>query len=168
MKKNPSLPPADRKRRIFLVDDHPLLRGGLRTLLDAESDLEVCGEAESARKAVDSIKATSPDLAILDISLPGASGIELVKNLGARFPSLRILVLSMHDETLYAERALRAGAKGYLMKQAPTDDLLIAVRRVLANEVYLSQPLSSQLPSALVSKKSKPGALSRQAPRSGN
>jgi len=147
------------KRRIFLIDDHPVLRDGLRRLLDAESDLEVCGEAESARKAFDSIKATSPALAIIDISLPGVSGIELVKGLKARFPTLQILMLSMHDEVLYAERALRAGAKGYVMKQAPTEHLLAAVRRVLTGEIYVSEALSAQLLGNLVKKKTQPGPL---------
>jgi DNA-binding NarL/FixJ family response regulator len=86
------------KRKIFLVDDHPVLRDGLRRLLEAEPDLQVCGEAENARKAVDRIEATTPELAIIDISLPGPSGIELLKNLKVRFPELRMLVVSMHDE----------------------------------------------------------------------
>jgi len=148
--------PTESKRRIFLVDDHPVLRDGLRRLLEAESDLQVCGEADSARKAFDRIEVTSPELVIVDISLPGPSGIELIKGLKARLPNLRILVLSMHDEALYAERALRAGAKGYVMKQAPTEYLLTAVRRVLKNEIYLSQSLSSQFLGAFVSQKSIP------------
>jgi DNA-binding NarL/FixJ family response regulator len=151
--------PAESKRRVFLVDDHPVLRDGLRRLLEAEPDLRVCGEAESARKAFDRIETTSPELAIVDISLPGPSGIELIKGLKARFPALRMLVLSMHDEALYAERALRAGAKGYVMKQAPTEYLLTAVRRVLKDEIYLSQPLSTQLLGAFVSQKSSPGLI---------
>jgi len=150
---------VESKRRIFLVDDHPVLRDGLKRLLEAEPDLHVCGEAESARKAFDKIDATSPELVIVDISLPGTSGIELIKGLKARFPALRMLVLSMHDEALYAERVLRAGAKGYVMKQAPTEYLLTAVRRVLKDEIYLSQPLSSQLLGSLVSQKSKPGSI---------
>jgi DNA-binding NarL/FixJ family response regulator len=151
--------PTESKRRIFLVDDHPVLRDGLRRLLEAESDLQVCGEADSARKAFDRIEVTSPELVIVDISLPGPSGIELIKGLKARLPNLRILVLSMHDEALYAERALRAGAKGYVMKQAPTEYLLTAVRRVLKNEIYLSQSLSSQFLGAFVSQKSIPGPI---------
>jgi len=147
------------KRRIFLVDDHPVLRDGLRRLLEAESDLQVCGEAESSRKAMDRIEAASPELVIIDISLPGPSGIELIKGLKARFPALRMLVLSMHDESLYAERALRAGASGYAMKQAPTEYLLTAVRRVLKDEIYLSQPLSSQLLKSLASQNNKPGSV---------
>ena len=150
---------TEAKRRIFLVDDHPVLRDGLRRLLEAESDLQVCGEAESARKAYDRIEAMSPELAIIDISLPGPSGIELIKGLKSRFPALRMLVLSMHDEALYAERALRAGAMGYVMKQVPTEYLLTAVRRVLKDEIYLSQSLSSQFLGSLVSQKSKVGSI---------
>ena len=151
--------PAESKRRIFLVDDHPVLRDGLRCLLDSEPDLQVCGEAESARTAYDSIQATSPELAIVDISMPGPSGIELIKGLRMRFPKLPILMLSMHDEVLYAERALRAGAKGYVMKQAPTEQLLTAVRRVLRNDVYLSQPLSSRFLGAFLSQKAIQGPI---------
>jgi len=151
--------PVEEKRRIFLIDDHAVLRDGLRRLLEAESDFCICGEAENSRKAFDRIEAASPELAIVDISLPGPSGIELIKGLKARFPALRVLVLSMHDESLYAERALRAGAKGYVMKQTPTEYLLTAVRRVLKDEIYLSQPLSSQLLGALVCQKSKPGPI---------
>ena len=147
------------KRRIFLVDDHPVLRDGLRRLLETEPDLEVCGEAENARKAFDRIGTSSPELAIVDISMPGPSGIELIKGLKARFPELRMLVLSMHDESLYAERALRAGAKGYIMKQAPTENLLAAVRRVLKDEIYLSEPLSSQILGSLVTQKNRPKPL---------
>ncbi len=150
---------AGSKRQIFLVDDHPVLRDGLRRLLDAEPDLQVCGEAENARKAYEGIKAASPELALVDISLPGPSGIELIKGLKARFPALRLLMLSMHDEVLYAERALRAGAKGYVMKQAPTDQLLTAIRRVLKGEIYLSQSVSGQLLGAFVSQKPSPGPL---------
>jgi len=149
--------PAETKRRIFLVDDHPVLRDGLRRLLEAETDLQVCGEAENARKAFDRIEATTPELAIVDISMPGPSGLELIKGLRARFPKLRMLVLSMHDEGLYAERALRAGARGYVMKQAPTEYLLTAVRRVLRDESYVSSPISSQFLGAFISEPNQPG-----------
>ena len=159
MTAKPKSVPAPAKRKIFLVDDHPVLRDGLRRLLEAEPDLQVCGEAESARKAVDRIEATTPELAIIDISLPGPSGIELLKTLKVRFPALRMLVVSMHDEALYAERALRAGAKGYVMKQAPTEQLLTAIRRVLKDEIYLSQALSSHLLGTFVSQKSTSGPI---------
>ena len=141
------------KRRVFLVDDHTILRDGLRRLLEAESDLCVCGEAENAKKACERIAATSPEIAIVDISLPGSDGIELIKDLRVRFPTVKLLMLSMHDEALYAERALRAGAMGYIMKQAPTELLLTAVRSVLNNQRYLSQSMASQFVDAFVSQR---------------
>jgi DNA-binding NarL/FixJ family response regulator len=147
------------RKRIFLVDDHPVLRDGLRRLLEAEPDLMVCGEAETARKTYETVQAATPDLAIVDISLTGPSGIELVKGLKSRFPKLRMLMLSMHDEVLYAERALRAGARGYVMKQAPTEQLLAAVRRELKDEIYLTDTLSSRLLGAFVSQKAAPGPI---------
>jgi DNA-binding NarL/FixJ family response regulator len=159
MKTKPNAESTDGKRRIFLVDDHPVLRDGLRRLLEAEPDLQICGEAENARKVFDKIDTANPELAIVDISLPGPSGLEIIKSLKARFPDLRILVLSMHDEALYAERSLRAGAKGYVMKQAPTEYLLTAVRRVLKDEIYLSQALSTQLLGMFVTQKATPGSV---------
>ena len=150
---------TDNKNRIFLVDDHPILRDGLRCLLEAEPGWEVCGEAETARKAYDRIEALSPELAIIDLALPGPSGIELIKGLKARFPSLRMMVLSMHDEALYAERALRAGASGYVMKGAPTECLLTAIRHVLKGEIYLSPALSSQLLGSIISQKFQAGPI---------
>jgi DNA-binding NarL/FixJ family response regulator len=149
----------DGKRRVFLIDDHPVLRDGLRRLLESESDLLVCGEAENAKKALERIPASSAEVAIVDISLPGMDGIELIKSLKARFPALRLLMLSMHDETLYAERALRAGAKGYVMKQSPTENLLLAIRRVLNNEIYLSDSLTTHLLGAMVSQRTQPGSV---------
>ena len=104
----------DSKAKVLLVDDHPIVRQGLAQLLNGEPDFMVCGEADSARKAMAHIAELKPDLAIVDITLQGTNGIELIKNIGAQWPELPILVLSMHDESLYAERALRAGAKGYV------------------------------------------------------
>ncbi len=150
---------ADAKRRIFLIDDHPVLRDGLRRLLEGEPDFLVCGEAENARRAMEKIAASSPEIAIVDISLPGPNGIELIKGLKSRFPEVRLLMLSMHDENLYAERALRAGAKGYVMKQAPTDQLLKAIRRVLGGEIYLSETIAAQLLGSLVSQRLPPGPI---------
>jgi DNA-binding NarL/FixJ family response regulator len=126
---------------------------GLRRLLEAESDLCVCGEAENSKKACERIAEVSPELAIVDISLPGSDGIELIKDLRVRFPEVKLLMLSMHDEALYAERALRAGAMGYIMKQAPTEHLLTAVRTVLNNERYLSQSMASKFVEAFVAQK---------------
>ncbi len=144
------------RKGIFLIDDHAILRDGLRRLLEAESDLIVCGESECGRKAGARIKATRPDLVIVDISLPGMNGIELIKRLRDQFPDLPLLVLSMHDENLYAERALRAGAKGYVMKQAPTEQLLAAVRQVLNSGIHVSEALSSHFLHSFVSAKTAP------------
>src|SRR5580658_2698423 len=107
--------------RVLIVDDHPLLRKGVSQLIDQEKDLMVVGEAEDAQKAITAIETTKPDVALIDITLSGASGIELLKNVKVRFPKLKMLVLSMHDESVYAHRALRAGASGYIMKQEGTE-----------------------------------------------
>src|SRR6266446_5162499 len=128
-----------RKSRIFLVDDHPLVREGLANLINHQDDLMVCGEAEDGAEALSGIGAVRPDVALIDISLKNESGLELVKNLEARFPLVALIVLSMHDEALYAERALRAGARGYVMKRETTKSVLTAIRRVLEGSVYISQ-----------------------------
>src|SRR5258706_3234287 len=112
-KRNGALPQA---KRIVIVDDHPLFRKGLEQLINSENSFAICGEAGNAAEAMEVIRKLNPDLAIVDLSLPGANGIELIKNIRAEFPSLPVLVLSMHDESLYALRALRAGADGYVMK----------------------------------------------------
>ncbi len=129
---------GERKYRIFLVDDHPLVREGLSNLINQQDDLTVCGEAEDAAQALAGIGVKHPDLALIDISLKTASGLELVKDLGVHFPAVALVVLSMHDELLYAERALRAGARGYVMKRETTKDVLTAMRRVLQGDVYVS------------------------------
>lgn len=149
------LSPA-KKHRIFLLDDHSIFRAGLRCLLEAEPDLAVCGEAESGEQAFSRIDKAHPDLVMIDLSLPGSSGIELIKNFRSRYPDLHMLVLSMHDESLYAERVLRAGAKGYVMKQESADQLIAAVRRVLRNEVHLSPSVCSRVLEGMVTKKFKP------------
>ena len=128
-----------KKSRVFIVDDHPLVREGLSNLINQEEDLIVCGEAEDAAQALAGIGVKKPDLALIDISLKTASGLELVKDLGVHFPNVALVVLSMHDELLYAERALRAGAKGYVMKRETTKDVLTAIRRVLQGDVYVSE-----------------------------
>jgi len=127
------------QRRIFLVDDHPLVREGLANLINQQSDLMICGQAEDAAQALAGIGATRAELALIDISLKTASGLELVKDLKVHFPSVFLIVLSMHDEMLYAERALRAGARGYVMKRETTKDVLTAIRRVLQGDVYVSE-----------------------------
>src|ERR1700720_2343384 len=128
-----------RKRRVFLVDDHPLVREGLANLINHQDDLTVCGAAEDSGEATTAIEKTKPDVALIDISLKNESGLELVKNLESKFPLVALIVLSMHDEALYAERALRAGARGYVMKRETTKSVLTAIRRVVKGDVYVSE-----------------------------
>lgn len=135
---------------VFIVDDHPIVRQGLLQLINKEPDLVVCGEAESAQEAMSAIEKCHPEVVIVDISLGGTSGIELIKNIKIRFPRLLILVHSFHDETIYAERLLRAGASGYIMKQEATEHVLSAIRRVLAGEIYLSARMGAKMMQQLV------------------
>lgn len=135
----------DSIKRIFIIDDHPLIRRGLRQLFVAEAKLTVCGEAASIAEAISGIKNCSPDLVIVDISLPDGSGLDLIKRLHVINPNLLMLVSSMHDERLLAERALRAGARGYVNKQEAPEYLIDAVNRVLSGRVYLSESLAEQL-----------------------
>jgi len=130
------------KTKIFLVDDHPLVREWLTHLIHQQPDLVVCGEAEDAPHALQAISATGPAVAIVDITLKSGSGIELIKNLKLTQPGLAIIVLSMHDERLYAERALRAGARGYIMKRETAKKVIIAIRQVLAGKIYMSDSLA--------------------------
>jgi DNA-binding NarL/FixJ family response regulator len=138
MNSKPSATSA-RKSRIFLVDDHPLVREGLANLISGQNDLMVCGEAEDSAEAISGIAKMRPDVALIDISLKNESGLELVKNLDSQFPLVALIVLSMHDEALYAERALRAGARGYVMKRETTKNVLASIRRVLEGGVYVSE-----------------------------
>ena len=138
MNSNPSANAAH-KHRIFLVDDHPLVREGLTNLINEQNDLIVCGEAEDSAGAITRIAKTRPDVVLVDISLKNESGLELVKNLESQFPLVALIVLSMHDEALYAERALRAGARGYVMKRESTKSVLASIRRVLEGGVYVSE-----------------------------
>jgi DNA-binding NarL/FixJ family response regulator len=131
------------KAKIILVDDHPLVREWLTNLIHQQPDLAVCGEAETAPAALQTIEATKPDVAIVDISLKDSSGIELIKNIKVSHPRLAVIVLSMHDERLYAERALRAGARGYIMKRETAKKVITAIRRVLEGKLYLSEQLAS-------------------------
>src|SRR5881409_1782966 len=142
--KNPKCDPLDVKR-IVIVDDHPLFRKGLEQLIHSDSAFAVCGEANNASEAMDVIRKLNPDLAIVDLSLPGANGIELIKNIRAEFQKLPVLILSMHDESLYALRALRAGAQGYVMKQEALENVVNAIREVLAGRPYLSHEMSAKL-----------------------
>ncbi|MGC3981827.1 MAG: response regulator transcription factor [Steroidobacteraceae bacterium] len=135
----------ERRRRIMIVDDHPIVRQGLRRLMEAEPDLEVCGEAETARDAKSLIRELKPDAVIVDVSLAQGDGLELVKDARAHYPTLPLLVLSMHDEVIYAERMLSAGANGYIMKQAASDQFLVALRRVLEGGIYVSEGVGNSM-----------------------
>lgn len=137
--------PEQGKTKVFLVDDHPLVRDWLGQLIQRENDLMVCGEAEDTHEAVTKIEQTQPDIVIADISLKSTHGLELVKDLQVRHPKLPVLVLSMHDESLYAERVLRAGAKGYITKQEATKRILLAIRQVLAGQIYISEKMASRM-----------------------
>jgi len=130
---------------VLIVDDHPIVRQGITLMIEQEPDLEVCGEAEEARAALALIQSARPAVVLLDISLPGPDGFELLKAIRGADPSLPVLVLSMHDESTYAERALRAGANGYIMKQEATENVLVALRRVLRGEMYVSERVSSMM-----------------------
>ncbi len=132
-------------RRVFLIDDHPLVRLGLSDLIESIGGLEVCGEASGAEEALPLIDRARPHLVILDLSLPGASGLDLIKSLAQRHPSVPLLVLSMHDESLYAQRALAAGAKGYVMKTAGESALEEAIRRVLGGGISLSPSMTNRM-----------------------
>lgn len=134
-----------KKKEIFIVDDHPLMRKGMAMTLNNSVEFTVSGQAESAEEALNQIPSLKPDGCVVDISLPGMNGIELVKNLLAQLPDLKILVVSRHDEELYAERAIRAGAKGYLMKLEAGEVLVSAVRQVMNGGIYLSDSIGSQL-----------------------
>ena len=138
-------PGKRRVRRVLIVDDHPIVRQGLCRVMDNEEDLSVCGEAETVRDARAAIKDLSPDVMIADISLKQGDGIELVRDVRAHYPQLPILVLSMHDETIYAERMLAAGANGYIMKQAASEQFLIALRRVLDGGIYVSEAVGNNM-----------------------
>ncbi len=131
------------KRRVFLVDDHPLVREWLTNLINQQPDLEVCGEAEEAPKALQAIEALQPDVAVVDITLASGSGLELVKDLRRIVPRLVTVVLSMHEETLYAERSLRAGARGYVTKRDTTKKIIVAIRHVLEGKLYVSDEFKS-------------------------
>ena len=136
---------APKKYRVYVVDDHPIVRQGLGLMINREADMVVCGEAEEAHSALQALTTLQPDVMIVDISLIGPDGIELVKAIRARNVSLPILMLSMHDESTYAERAIRAGANGYIMKQEATEKVLVAIRRILNGGVYLSDRIAGKM-----------------------
>ena len=132
-------------KHILIVDDHPVMRYGLSQLIDAEADLEVCGEAGTAADAMDLLGSMNPDLLLVDLTLSDKNGLELIKDIRAVYPGAQILVVSMHDETLYAERALRAGARGYIMKESAASSLIKAIRRVLDGKIYVSDLMAARL-----------------------
>jgi len=139
------------KRKVLIVDDHPILRKGLTLLINQEPDLFVCAEAENAQMALESLDNVVPDMAIVDISLPGIDGIELIKELRLRHKEMPVLVVSMHDEALYAERSLRAGARGYIMKQEALEKVLVAIRKVLEGEIFVSERITTKMLEKFVS-----------------
>ena len=149
-----------RKSRVFVVDDHPLVREGLANLINAQHDLMVCGEAEDSAQAITGIRKARSDVALIDISLKNESGLELVKHLANQFPQVALVVLSIHDETLYAERALRAGARGYVMKREASKNVLASIRRVLEGGVYISERVTSRMALRL----SSPGGAATSSP----
>jgi len=134
-----------RQKRILIVDDHPIVRQGLSELIACQGDLAVCAEADDAASALEIVEEIDPDLVIIDISLKESSGIDLIRDLKIRRPGLVMLVLSMHDESFYAERVLRAGAKGYVTKDEAADTLIAAIRKTLAGEIYLSEKMASRM-----------------------
>ena len=132
-------------RRVLIVDDHPMMRTGLAQLIDNEQDLKVCAEADTAGQALNAVAKQKFDLALVDISLPDKNGLELIKDIRTLTPDLPILVVSMHDELIYAERVLRAGARGYIMKQEGGQKFLLAIRQVLAGKIFVSEKMSSRI-----------------------
>ncbi len=138
------------KTRVFIVDDHPVVRLGLAELIEHEPDLEVCGTAAEVSEAMHQIESVHPDVAVVDISLKGGNGIELIEQTKARHTDVKILVSSMYDESLFAERALRAGAMGFINKQEPPDELLSALRQVISGQVYLSARMANRLLNCVV------------------
>ena len=151
----PAVPVVPRnKSRIFLVDDHEMFREGLRQLIDREPDFVVSGDAADVAEALKSIAAAPPDLVITDISLSGTSGIDLIKTLKSSHPELPVLVVSMHEESLYAERAVRAGAMGYVMKQEPAKAVKAAIRKVLGGDIHLSEKMATAMLGKLVHERS--------------
>src|SRR4051812_2172140 len=133
------------KRTVLIVDDHPMMRQGLAQLINNEPDLMTCGEAEGAQQAIDLVQNGPPDLVLADISLPDKHGLELIKDLQVLHPGLAVLVVSMHDESLYAERVLRAGGRGFIMKQEGGKKMMQAIRTVLSGQIYVSEKMSAKI-----------------------
>ena len=136
---------SETRKKVFIVDDHPVVRDGLITLIEHEQDFNVCGDADDAAEALKSISELKPDVVIVDIGLKSSDGIELTKSIKTRYPRMPVVVLSIHDESVYAERALHAGASGYLMKEAASNDIITAIRTVLSGEIYVSDLQQKQV-----------------------
>src|SRR5436190_1066041 len=151
------------KKKIFIVDDHPMMRDGLAQMIANESDLSVCGDAENASEALERMEKLRPDLALVDITLRSGSGLELIKDLQARLPTVAVLVISMHDESLYAERVLRAGGRGYIMKQEGGKKLMEAIRQVLNGQTYISPTMSAKIVDAFAGRRSGRPTRSRHS-----
>lgn len=153
----PISPTQSKTKRILLVDDHPMVRERLTEVILREPDLAVCGEAEDRFQAMEKIAALHPDLAIVDLTLKRSHGMELIKDISHQHPDLAVLVVSMHDESLHAERVIRAGARGYITKQEATRKIMLAIRTVLNGEVYLSEKMAAQIATTVVgSARAKP------------
>lgn len=148
------------KRRVLIVDDHPIVRQGLRSLIDQEDDLHVCGEAGSAGEALKALTPMKPDLLLVDISMKGPDGLELTKSVRALHPDLPILIVSMHDESLYAERVLRAGANGYIMKEEVAQNVVKATRKVLSGDIYISDRMRQKVLRGVAGQRSNNAASS--------
>jgi DNA-binding NarL/FixJ family response regulator len=148
---------SETRKKVFIVDDHPVVRDGLITLIEHEQDFNVCGDADDAAEALKSISELKPDVVIVDIGLKSSDGIELTKSIKTRYPRMPVVVLSIHDESVYAERALHAGASGYLMKEAASNDIITAIRTVLRGEIYVSDQMAKKLLGNAFSRKSDIG-----------
>ena len=142
------------KKRVLIVDDHPIFRAGLNGLVNLEAELTVCGEANDAKQAMQAVEKLHPDLVLLDMSLPGKGGLELLKDIRALAPQTPVLIISMHDETLYAERVIKAGGRGYIMKQEGPEKIVQAVRKVLSGGISVSERIAAQILDAMSGGKS--------------
>lgn len=157
MKTSRSLRTIPSKKRILIVDDHPITRYGLIQLFGREPDLLVCGDAESAQQALAAMPAARPDLVLADITMPGKSGLDFIKDMQMQYPDVAVLVMSMHDENLYAERVLRMGGRGYIMKNEGGEKILEAIRQVLQGQVYLSKGMAAALLDSLTRRHARSG-----------
>jgi len=144
-----------RKRKVLIVEDHPIVRYGIKRILNSEPDLAVCGDVESAEQAIESLKTVMPDIMVVDISLKHTDGLQLTRIIKARHPDLPILILSMHDERIYANKALRAGANGYVMKEESTEKLVSAIRNILQGDIYVSEDVKKNVLQTIAGKQNE-------------